>query len=563
MKRSLVLACLILCLLIPSSTGADQHSSSWEADLKNGYISTKPIIVEDQVIVRTSGFWTGEDRPHIYAFDIHTGEENWRFKNEQSTNHDMSPIIHISAGDGPCGSWNEMILTGWTDGLVTALDIESGSLIWKLQTEAESFGITGAIAIDGDNAVVPTGKGLSKVCLSDGIETLRVDLPELGWRNGVTVTQDNYLLGNEDGVLNVISKQGEVSNVSIGDGKIRHAPVVTDAGVLIHLQTSTGSQIYLDQELLFEDGYSPAIPLQINQNVYLGTSSNLIWLDCSINCSLEGKSNYNTNGEISYNPFNETIWYPHNTLEGGWGTGIPGSEIVTYSTERDTYTTAGVAFGANGEMAFGNDNGVLMVFLSETLPNNPVSEDSESDNDEESQDDSVSEDSESDSDESYYQEALIVLLCAIMFFFQIMKNNKMATKFGLLLLLVIMIFMLPDVSNYWSKEVDTLEEPPGDWDDDWPEEWRDTQVIVFELPDGDLAIGGFSDYEDVEQFTDAAAQDLNITITKESYDFGTWITSFNNHQGEGWEFTIDGKRSPVGITEAELEEDSVVRWSPA
>ena len=55
MKRSLVLACLILCLLIPSSTGADQHSSSWEADLKNGYISTKPIIVEDQVIVRHQG----------------------------------------------------------------------------------------------------------------------------------------------------------------------------------------------------------------------------------------------------------------------------------------------------------------------------------------------------------------------------------------------------------------------------------------------------------------------------------------------------------------------------
>ena len=546
MKRSLVLVCLILCLLIPSSTGASQHPSSWEVDLKNGYISTKPIIVEDQVIVRTSGFWTGEDRPHIYAFDIQTGEENWRFKNEQSTNHDMSPIIHISAGDGPCGSWNEMILTGWTDGLVTALDIESGSLIWQLQTEAESFGITGAIAIDGDNVVVPTGKGLSKVCLSDGNETLRVDLPELGWRNGVTVTQDNYLLGNEEGVLNVISKQGEVSNVSIGEGKIRHAPVVTDAGVLIHLQTSSGSQIYLDQELLFEEGHSPAFPLLVNQDVYLGTSSNLIWLDCSINCSLEGKSNYHANGEISYNPFNDTIWYPHNTPEGGWATGIPGSEIVTFSTERDTYTTAGVAFGANGEMAFGNDNGVLMVFLPGVLA-----------------DDSANEESEPDNDESYYQEALIVLLCATMFFFQIMKNNKMATKFGLLLLLVIMIFILPDVSNFWSNEVDTLEEPPGDWDDSWPEEWRDTQVMVFELPDGDLVIGGFSDYENVEEFTDVAAQDLNITIVKESYDFGTWITSFNNHQGDGWEFTIDGKRSSVGISEAELEEDSVVRWSPA
>jgi len=139
----------------------------------------------------------------------------------------------------------------------------------------------------------------------------------------------------------------------------------------------------------------------------------------------------------------------------------------------------------------------------------------------------------------------------------------MATKVGLLLLLVIMILILPDISEMWSKEVDTLEEPPGDWDESWPEEWKGTQVIVFELPEGELAMGGFSDYENVEDFTDAAAADLNVTIAKESYDFGTWITSLNNHQGEGWEFTIDGKRSAVGMTEAKLAEDSVVRWSLA
>ena len=139
----------------------------------------------------------------------------------------------------------------------------------------------------------------------------------------------------------------------------------------------------------------------------------------------------------------------------------------------------------------------------------------------------------------------------------------MATKIGLLLLLVIMIFILPDVSNFWSQEVDTLEDPPGDWDESWPEEWQGTQVIVFELPDGEVAIGGFSDYENVEDLTDVAAQESNITIVKESYDFGTWIVSFNNIQGEGWEFTVDGKRSSVGMTEAKLSEDSVVRWSPA
>ena len=91
MKQILVVFCLLACLMIPQSTAEVELRDSWEVDLQNGYISTKPIFVENQVIVRTSGFWTGEERPHVYAFDVQTGVENWRFINSNSTNHDMSP----------------------------------------------------------------------------------------------------------------------------------------------------------------------------------------------------------------------------------------------------------------------------------------------------------------------------------------------------------------------------------------------------------------------------------------------------------------------------------------
>ena len=46
--------------------------------------------------------------------------------------------------------------------------------------------------MDGENVVVPTRQGLSRFCLSDGTQNLRVNLPQLGWRNGVTVTNDSY-----------------------------------------------------------------------------------------------------------------------------------------------------------------------------------------------------------------------------------------------------------------------------------------------------------------------------------------------------------------------------------
>ena len=63
--------------------------------------------------------------------------------------------------------------------------------------------------------------------------------------------------------------------------------------------------------------------------------------------------------------------------------------------------------------------------------------------------------------------------------------------------------------------------------------------------------------------TDAAAAELGLTIEKESYSLGVMVVSVDGHELEGWEFTIDGERTPVGISQAKVGEDSVVRWSAA
>ena len=138
----------------------------------------------------------------------------------------------------------------------------------------------------------------------------------------MTVSQTGYHLGNEEGILNVVSKQGEVSNISIGDGKIRHAPIDTNDGILIHLQTSTGSEIYVDNELLSAEGFSPAIPVKEGQMIFLATSSHAISVDCEVNCSIDGRTNYRTNGEIVVNPEGQ-IWFPNNSPEGAGGPDYP------------------------------------------------------------------------------------------------------------------------------------------------------------------------------------------------------------------------------------------------
>ena len=143
------------------------------------------------------------------------------------------------------------------------------------------------------------------------------------------------------------------------------------------------------------------------------------------------------------------------------------------------------------------------------------------------------------------------------------SNLDLTNKLGVLLILVVAIFALPSVSETWSGEVDKLKEGPGDWNDEWPDSWIGTQVVVFELPDGEVAIGGLSGYDNVEQLTDAAALEAGVDVEKQSYSIGEMIVSFDGHELEGWEFTVDGERTPVGISQAVVSEDSVVRWSAA
>ena len=79
---------------------------------------------------------------------------------------------------------------------------------------------------------------------------------------------------------------------------IGHAPIETSAGILIHLQTSSGSFIHLDDQVISNEGRSPAIPLQIGNDVFLGTSEHVIHLSCESTCTEQGRTEFHTNGEI-------------------------------------------------------------------------------------------------------------------------------------------------------------------------------------------------------------------------------------------------------------------------
>ena len=58
MKRAaFLLAALVLAVLSPHAS-AEPWALEWEQDVGPGYITTSPLVDEDRVYVRTSGFWT-------------------------------------------------------------------------------------------------------------------------------------------------------------------------------------------------------------------------------------------------------------------------------------------------------------------------------------------------------------------------------------------------------------------------------------------------------------------------------------------------------------------------
>jgi len=540
MKRVVLL--LLLLILLPFAKAESTHS--WEHEFDNGYITTQPLLVEDSVFVRTSGFWIGDERPQVSAFEITSGDELWTYRSETTLQHDMSPLMFVGSGDGVCGSWQDLLIVAWADGKVTALNPSNGELVWEQQTEVNVLGITGQLGIDEDRVVVPTRQGLSTFCLEDGEQLLRVDFEEIGWRNSVLVSESGYHVGTEAGVLYSVNRDGTVSNSSIGDGKIRHAPIETQHGLLIHLQTATGSTLYLNNSIIGNYGYSPAIPLQYEERVFLATSNEWVSLSCdNITCFEESKSSFHSNGEMSMRILENNsveIWVPSNTPDGGWGVFNRTSLQRMHTTSFDTYTTAAPGFSP-GAIALGNDMGLLQVTLFgvEESPGNPSS---------------------FSLIEAFHYVLLLssYLLCCLFF----ATNNKPRLWKALtLFLLLFTVAAVPEMSAKWPTFAES--EAEATWDTEWPEEWRDTQIVVIEIDGKENVIGGLNGHSNVYELTQAASSSLGISTDYEDQYLGLYLLSFNGTEGDGWEFTLDGSRSNTGIVDTAIDSGSILRWRPA
>ena len=98
MKRLLLLLVLLIGLASTPASASSDWTLSWQEDVGPGYITTAPVVDGTTVFVRTSGFWTGEERPRVLALDT-DGQTVWERTHPLTTQHDMSPLLLVPAGE--------------------------------------------------------------------------------------------------------------------------------------------------------------------------------------------------------------------------------------------------------------------------------------------------------------------------------------------------------------------------------------------------------------------------------------------------------------------------------
>ena len=545
-------------LLVPTivaqenSTAWDEtHSLSWEYDFETGYISTAPLFDGEHILVRVSG----QSEPAVTAFDI-SGNKIWQHTNAASTNNDMSPLLHVQAGQGQCGSWPEMVLVGWTSGLVEALNSSDGDVLWSTQSEVLGWGVTGQLALDGEFVLVPTRQGIGQYCLADGQQQWWTQTG-LGWRNGVTVGETGYFLGDESGQLWHVGRTGIATPHALHLGKIRHAPLLTDAGILIHAQADSGSTLAifnpesgtLTQQI--SAGASPSIPSQRGAYIMTGDSSAVRILQCSSVCVVVDEIQFHTNGEIGWFDDGQII-APSNTPESNWGLfTFDGQENLTYSPiDVGLYgygTAAPLQFSvaATTFTVFGNDQGIIRVYS--TLEG---------------------EETLSSEDFDWGVQGLIFVMFVLLgssSAFLLNGRREWFLRTSSMLLLILVVLIIPDLSSQWSKAFDEHfpeKSSSEEWNEQWPDAWLGTQIVIFELNGEEHSIGGLIGYDDALSLTQAACGELEIELTGESTELGWYVNSIDGIDGEGWEFSIDGSKGIISADHSDVTTTSIVRWTP-
>jgi hypothetical protein len=394
---------------------------------------------------------------------------------------------------------------------------------------------------------------MTRLCLADGQVDFSVNL-SLGWRNGITYADGHYWTGSETGHLWQVDTDGNVVASHNLTGQLRHAPVLVDHRLLLHVQHATSSTIstYNLTSGVLEDihasGASPALPLLMGETVVFGDNEGLTAVSCSSACSVLDRLTTSVNGEMASTSTGE-FYAPVNAPGEGWlvvqlnATG--GFSLAeSFSTPHDGYGTSAPA-KVDGWLFLGNDAGVLMAYSTTPSP---------------------TESTEPEEQNGWALLGMLGVALAIGGASWLARDGRFSGAWRMfsLTVLAVALLMLPDISKTWNSTLAEDNSPAtSEWDDAWPEAWLGTQIVVFELPEETITVGGLVGHSTVWSLTQAAAQNEGLPVVTEETGLGLYLLSINGTEGSGWEYFLNGGRGALAVDDAAVDSTVIVRWSLA
>ncbi|HEY8539202.1 MAG TPA: PQQ-dependent dehydrogenase, methanol/ethanol family [Steroidobacteraceae bacterium] len=131
----------------------DQLSLAWyfDFDTNRGQEAT-PVVVDGTMYVTSA--WS-----KVFALDARTGKEKWRFDPQVPGSKAIDACCDVV--NRGVGVWGNKVYVGTLDGRLIALDMETGNVVWSVQTTdpTKRYTITGAPRVINGKVIIGNGGG--------------------------------------------------------------------------------------------------------------------------------------------------------------------------------------------------------------------------------------------------------------------------------------------------------------------------------------------------------------------------------------------------------------------
>ena len=338
------------------------------------------------------------------------------------------------------------------------------------------------------------------------------------------------------------------SEPPIHSGSLRHAPVVVDDGLLLHVQEPLSSRLMLldintnNLTQIASLGASPALPLEIGNTFVFGDNDGLTTVQCEPTCTLIDTHATKVNGEMRARSSNRFLRRSmHRMLVGSLLTSTNLGRSLTFapSTPHDDYGTSSPAWSAT-TMFLGNDAGVLMAYQVGAPSAQEVP---------------------SETSPLWGLVALTVCSgrCGVARRSGAF-NRRLASVHPLRRRCCPVDASRPSSSwSAWLAEGDDLSAEDA-WDPSWPDAWLGTQVVVFELANETVVAGGLVGHSTVWDVDPSGGRGTRVDPQVESTGLGLYVVAIDGVQGSGWEYTVNDVRGTMAADDAAIESTLVLRW---